>query len=269
MSFNATLTRTIDWFIPAERLNDREMRTRARMFLLEPYVRPDHRLRHSGLPAVGGPRFGADPGRARRLHRRLLDFPFLRQIHRRYEILAFISIQNLLFAILWGCYFYGGFSSPFLPWLVTVPLLAFFYLSASVAQLHCDPAANNVEPSGFHRPVLCGRTIPAQGRTCRYARHWHHFDSQRLDLRFDDGAVLRRHFGLAERVRTGGAQAHRDRGTAANRDERSGARERRQGRIPRQDEPRIEDSAQLGHRLQPDAARRHRSFGRSAAASAT
>ena len=33
---------------------------------------------------------------------------------------------------MWGCYFYGGFSSPFLPWLVTVPLLAFLYLTASV-----------------------------------------------------------------------------------------------------------------------------------------
>jgi signal transduction histidine kinase len=37
-----------------------------------------------------------------------------------------------LFAILWGCYYYGGLSSPFLPWLVTVPLLAFFYLGASI-----------------------------------------------------------------------------------------------------------------------------------------
>ena len=33
---------------------------------------------------------------------------------------------------MWGCFFYGGLSSPFLPWLVTVPLLAFFYLSATV-----------------------------------------------------------------------------------------------------------------------------------------
>jgi signal transduction histidine kinase len=50
----------------------------------------------------------------------------------RYRLLSFVSIQNLLFAILWGCYFYGGLSSPFLPWLVTVPLLAFFYVGATV-----------------------------------------------------------------------------------------------------------------------------------------
>jgi signal transduction histidine kinase len=45
-----------------------------------------------------------------------------------YVPLALISIQNLIFCIIWGCYFYGGMSSPIMPWFITVPLLAFFYL---------------------------------------------------------------------------------------------------------------------------------------------
>jgi signal transduction histidine kinase len=45
-----------------------------------------------------------------------------------YVPLALISIENLMFCIFWGSYQYGGISSPILPWLVTVPLLAFFYL---------------------------------------------------------------------------------------------------------------------------------------------
>ena len=45
-----------------------------------------------------------------------------------YVPLALISIENLLFCIFWGCYQYGGMTSPIMPWLVTVPLLAFFYL---------------------------------------------------------------------------------------------------------------------------------------------
>ena len=36
--------------------------------------------------------------------------------------------KNLIFCIIWGCYHYGGISSPILPWFITVPLLAFFYL---------------------------------------------------------------------------------------------------------------------------------------------
>lgn len=49
----------------------------------------------------------------------------------KYETLALLSVQNLIFAILWGSYHYGGGSSPFLMWLLIVPLLAFFYLGAT------------------------------------------------------------------------------------------------------------------------------------------
>ncbi|WP_162913058.1 sensor histidine kinase [Rhodospirillaceae bacterium SYSU D60014] len=52
----------------------------------------------------------------------------LLKVTRHYVPLALVSIQNLIFVILWGCYHYGGISSPILPWMVTVPLLAFFYL---------------------------------------------------------------------------------------------------------------------------------------------
>jgi signal transduction histidine kinase len=132
MSFNLKLTRTIDWFIPSDLLADREMRTRARMFLFS----------HMFGPILGnvipGYLLWIDPTSARTLAVlagsicAFWIFPFLLRYTGRYTLLSFVSIQNLLFAILWGCYFYGGVSSPFLPWLVTVPLLAFFYIGASV-----------------------------------------------------------------------------------------------------------------------------------------
>jgi signal transduction histidine kinase/CheY-like chemotaxis protein len=49
----------------------------------------------------------------------------------KYETLALLSVQNLIFTILWGSYHYGGGSSPFLMWLLIVPLLAFFYLGST------------------------------------------------------------------------------------------------------------------------------------------
>src|ERR1700704_4598769 len=55
-------------------------------------------------------------------------FPMMLRLTGWYVPLALVSIQNLIFCILWGCYHYGGVSSPILPWLITVPLLAFFYL---------------------------------------------------------------------------------------------------------------------------------------------
>lgn len=60
-------------------------------------------------------------------------FPIaLQLLPRQYPILALISVANLTFAILWGSYNYGGASSPFLMWLLVVPLLAFFYLGSGI-----------------------------------------------------------------------------------------------------------------------------------------
>lgn len=55
-------------------------------------------------------------------------FAFVLRLTGWYVPLALLSIQNLMFCIFWGSYQYGGISSPILPWLVTVPLLGFFYL---------------------------------------------------------------------------------------------------------------------------------------------
>jgi signal transduction histidine kinase len=55
-------------------------------------------------------------------------FAFVLRLTGWYVPLSLLSIQNLMFCIFWGCYQYGGISSPIMPWLVTVPLLGFFYL---------------------------------------------------------------------------------------------------------------------------------------------
>ena len=57
-------------------------------------------------------------------------FPLVLRLTGWYVPLSLLSIENLMFCVFWGCYQYGGVSSPILPWLVTVPLLAFFYLPA-------------------------------------------------------------------------------------------------------------------------------------------
>jgi signal transduction histidine kinase len=55
-------------------------------------------------------------------------YPFVLKWTRAYNVIAFVSVQNLLFCILWACYSYGGIYSPFLPWVLITPILAFFYL---------------------------------------------------------------------------------------------------------------------------------------------
>ena len=72
-------------------------------------------------------------------------FPLLVKFFpRHYTALALLSVQNLIFAILWGSYHYGGASSPFLMWLLVVPLprqsarlgQSFFQFKQHFASIH-------------------------------------------------------------------------------------------------------------------------------------
>lgn len=55
-------------------------------------------------------------------------FPFLLKRGVSYRLLVLTSVVNLNFCILWSCYFYGGVSSPTLPWLLIIPILSLFYI---------------------------------------------------------------------------------------------------------------------------------------------
>lgn len=128
-SLSGKLDRFLEYFIPENVAAKRNQAQRARMFLLSHFAGP---FLGNVLPLylwVSG--FPVD-------YRLIVFtaaitafwvFPFLLRWTGRYVPLAILSIQNLIFVILWACYAYGGTASPFLPWLVTIPLLAFFYMS--------------------------------------------------------------------------------------------------------------------------------------------
>ena len=131
MSLGADVTNFIDGFIPKAMLGDREARTRARMFMFSHIFGPALTGIIPGYLALIDP---TGKWKLALLAASIFSFwayPLILKRTGRYQLLCYASIQNLLFAITWGCYFYGGLSSPFIPWLVTVPLLAFFYLPAN------------------------------------------------------------------------------------------------------------------------------------------
>jgi signal transduction histidine kinase len=134
MSMNATLgklTDLVDWFIPPRIGADREMRKQVRMFLYS----------HIFGPFIGNTvplalyLFNPTPGYDITVLTLLINsfwvYPFILRATGRYYLLSVISIQNLTLCILLNCYYYGGISSPTLPWLLTIPLLAFFYVGHS------------------------------------------------------------------------------------------------------------------------------------------
>jgi signal transduction histidine kinase/CheY-like chemotaxis protein len=127
-----TMDQIIDWFMPDRLRGDVLAEKRVRMFLIS----------HLLGPFLGHPitifMLLSDPQPYP--HSLILGasislfwaFPFaVKYLKFDYEKLALTSVQNLIFAILWGAYNYGGASSPFLAWLLIVPLLAFFYLGST------------------------------------------------------------------------------------------------------------------------------------------
>jgi len=57
------------------------------------------------------------------------SLPFLYKLTANLHLAALVSAELLAFTSLFGAYYYGGVSSPFLPWLIVSLLLGFFYLS--------------------------------------------------------------------------------------------------------------------------------------------
>ena len=129
-SLGAKLNDLVDWFVPAEIAQDRQKLKQVRMFLIS----------HIFGPFIGNTVplalyvFDRDPGYPVLVLALSISsfwiFPFVLRAWKHYNVLALASIQNLNFCILWSCYFYGGVTSPTLPWVLTIPLLALFYIGS-------------------------------------------------------------------------------------------------------------------------------------------
>jgi signal transduction histidine kinase/CheY-like chemotaxis protein len=118
----------LDWFIPPAVKADREMVQPARMFLISHLFGPFMANTIVIYLYVIDPTPGLGLAVLAAALNCFWAFPFALKYLGHYHLLAMLSVENLIFSILWGSYHYGGVSSPFLPWLLVVPLLAFFYL---------------------------------------------------------------------------------------------------------------------------------------------
>ncbi len=128
----ARLGQFVDWFIPPHIAACKEQRSLARLFLISHLLGP---FLGNTVPLslyMLSPSPGYDIAVLAVSITGFWVFPIALKLNVRYDLLAIISIQNLIFCILWSCYFNGGVTSPTLPWVLTIPLLAFFYIGSSV-----------------------------------------------------------------------------------------------------------------------------------------
>ncbi len=127
----AALDRLVNYFIPRDIAADRDARNRAHVFLISHILGP---FIGNVVPVsiyLLDPSPGYDVAVLGASIVAFWLFPFALRAGAPYNALALISIENLIFCILWSCYFYGGVTSPTLAWVLVIPLLAFFYLGPS------------------------------------------------------------------------------------------------------------------------------------------
>src|SRR5579871_5312136 len=123
------IVRYLDWFIPAEAKLERSELGLAQNFVFTHLAGPALSQSISVFLYLSDPH----PGFACwTVIIGIWLFPALPLVYKytgNLQLTALMSVELLAFLSLFGAYFYGGVSSPFLPWLLVSLLLGFFYLS--------------------------------------------------------------------------------------------------------------------------------------------
>ena len=123
--------RIIDWFIPDTAKSERSELSLARNFVFTHLAGPLLSQSISVFLYLSDP----DPGFACWTVIICIwlfwTLPFVYKWTGKLQQTAIVTVELLAFTSLFGAYYYGGVSSPFLPWLIVSLLLGFFYLSKS------------------------------------------------------------------------------------------------------------------------------------------
>ena len=140
-----SIYRFIDWFIPASIRETQSDRLMARTFVLLHLVGPvmGHSVTYFLSRTAAGATWQFWATEA--IVVSFLAIPLLLRLLGSLRIAAMVSVQALVGLSLFGSFFFGGISSPLLPWFLIAMVLGFFYLADSIkltlvgvaAQLGC------------------------------------------------------------------------------------------------------------------------------------
>ena len=123
------LIRLIDWFIPAEAKLERSERGLAQNYVFLHLFGPLLSQSISVFLYLSDPNPGFACWTVIVCIWLFWPLPLVYKKTADLQLSALITVELLAFTSLFGAYFYGGVSSPLLPWLIIDLLLGFFYLS--------------------------------------------------------------------------------------------------------------------------------------------
>src|ERR1700722_1733839 len=119
----------IDWFIPSAAKAERSELSLARNFVFTHLFGPALSQSISLFLYLSDPQPGVACWTVIICIWLFWTLPFVYRWSGSLQLSALLSVELLAFTSLFGSYYYGGVSSPFLPWLIISLLLGFFYLS--------------------------------------------------------------------------------------------------------------------------------------------
>lgn len=127
-----SIYRFIDWFLPPSAMENQSDRLMARTFVLLHLLGPvmGHSVTYflSQTAAGGTWQFWATEA----IVVSFLAIPLLLRWFGSLHFAALVSVQVLVGLSLFGSFFFGGISSPLLPWFLIAMVLGFFYLADSI-----------------------------------------------------------------------------------------------------------------------------------------
>jgi signal transduction histidine kinase len=121
--------RVIDWFIPERAKRTKSDLGRARTFVFTHLIGPATGQSIAAFLLLADPRPDSHVAVIALGICLFAALPFLLRVTGSLRLVAVISVETLIAVTLFGAYFYGGVSSPFLPWLLIALLNGLFYLS--------------------------------------------------------------------------------------------------------------------------------------------
>jgi signal transduction histidine kinase len=129
---NRAFYNIIDWFIPTAIRETESDRLMARTFVLLHLLGPlmGHSVTYFLWMETGGDNWQFWVTEI--MVASFFSIPFILRYWGSLRIAAISSVQMLVCLSLFGSFFFGGISSPFLPWFLIAMVLGFFYLADSI-----------------------------------------------------------------------------------------------------------------------------------------
>src|SRR6267143_534091 len=200
----AALDRLVNYFIPPKITVDRDARNRAHVFLVSHILGP---FIGNVIPIA---LYVLDPAPGYQVAVLAISitsfwiFPFVLRAGAPYNPLALVSIQNLIFCILWSCYFYGGVTSPTLPWVIVMTMFAANLAIFSSFYLLGYPIKNDLPVAAMQGLGLVS-TVAASLYVAMMALYYAKIQASQTELESE----MRQHMATASALRLATEEAER------------------------------------------------------------